>query len=177
MRFVYLILGVFFLSVLFCSAKTAEKNRIISLMPAHTEIIFALGAEDKLVGVSNYCNYPAGALKKEKVGDYLRPNFEKIYALKPDIIFTSEWKNSILLKNLVNLGLNVKQFKNEAGINDIFKTIRLIAAETNKKKEGRELIKKIKKRLASISKKTGANKIKPKVYIEIDRKYWTAGDE
>ena len=171
----YLILSVFFLSVSFCASEIVKKNRIVSLMPSYTEIVFALGAGEQLVGVSNFCNYPKEALDKEKTGDYLRPNFEKIYALKPDIIFAPQWKNSILLKNLKSLGLNVAQFKDEREIGDIFKTIRIIADKTNKKKEGKALIKKLKKRLKDISKKTISNKRKPKVYIEVDNKYWTAG--
>ncbi|MBU2530679.1 MAG: ABC transporter substrate-binding protein [Elusimicrobia bacterium] len=176
MRFFSLILSVFFLSASFSSAEITAKKRIISLMPSYTEIIYALGAQDQLVGVSNFCNYPKAALEKEKTGDYLRPNFEKIYFLKPDIVFAPQWKNSILLKNLRALNLNVTQFEDESEVEDIFKTIRIIADKTNKKAEGKALINKLKKRLKEISKKTALNKRKTKVYIEVDAKYWTAGD-
>jgi iron complex transport system substrate-binding protein len=51
-----------------------------------TEILFALGLEDRLVGVSVYCQYPPEALKKEKIGGYINPSLEKIVALRPDLV-------------------------------------------------------------------------------------------
>ena len=64
-------------------------ERVISLAPSVTEMIFAVGAGDRLVGVTTYCNYPAGAAAVEKVGDTQTPNIERIIALKPQIVFIS----------------------------------------------------------------------------------------
>ncbi|RMF92465.1 MAG: hypothetical protein D6734_12200 [Candidatus Schekmanbacteria bacterium] len=61
-------------------------QHIVSLAPNITEILFALGLGDKVVGVTNYCNYPPEALKKEKVGMLLNPSIEKILSLSPDLI-------------------------------------------------------------------------------------------
>ncbi|MGD9900587.1 MAG: ABC transporter substrate-binding protein [Calditrichaceae bacterium] len=61
-------------------------DRIISLSPNITEIVYALGLEDKLVAVTDFCDYPADARQKEKVGGLLNPNLEKIVSLKPDLI-------------------------------------------------------------------------------------------
>jgi iron complex transport system substrate-binding protein len=70
--------------------RTIEINgppqRIISVAPNVTEILFALGLEDRLVGVSIYCQYPPKALKKEKIGGYINPSLEKIVALRPDLV-------------------------------------------------------------------------------------------
>jgi len=60
--------------------------RIISLSPAITEMLFDLGIEDRIIGVSYYSNFPQAAQKKIKVGTYVNPLFEKIVALKPDLI-------------------------------------------------------------------------------------------
>ncbi|HHX51232.1 MAG TPA: ABC transporter substrate-binding protein, partial [Clostridia bacterium] len=59
---------------------TIESNpeRIVSLSPAITEILFAIGADDKIVGVTEYCDYPAGALDKPRVGGFKDPNMELI---------------------------------------------------------------------------------------------------
>jgi iron complex transport system substrate-binding protein len=54
--------------------------------PNVTEILFALGLEDRLVGVSVYCQYPPAALKKEKIGGYINPSLEKIVALRPNLV-------------------------------------------------------------------------------------------
>ncbi len=64
-------------------------ERAISLAPSLTEMIFAVGAGDRLVGVTTYCNYPAETAAIEKVGDTQTPNIEKIIALRPQVIFIS----------------------------------------------------------------------------------------
>ena len=70
--------------------KIPEKvERVISLAPNLTENIFAVGAGDRLVGVTTFCNYPEDAQKIQKVGDTLNPNIETIIALKPQIVFVS----------------------------------------------------------------------------------------
>src|SRR5215207_3634270 len=64
-------------------------DRVISLAPSLTEMIFAAGAGDRLVGVTTYCNYPPEATSIEKVGDTQTPNIERIIALKPQVVFVS----------------------------------------------------------------------------------------
>jgi iron complex transport system substrate-binding protein len=64
-------------------------ERAISLAPSLTEMIFAVGAGDKVVGVTTYCDYPPGAAAIEKVGDTQTPNIERIVALKPQVVFVS----------------------------------------------------------------------------------------
>ena len=61
-------------------------QRIISLSPNLTEMIYDLGAKDRLVGDTDYCQFPAEAKKKEKIGGWINPNFEKIVSLKPDLV-------------------------------------------------------------------------------------------
>ena len=61
-------------------------HRIVSLAPSHTEILFALGLGDKVVGVTRYCNYPEEAKQKEVIGGFADPDPEKIIALEPDLI-------------------------------------------------------------------------------------------
>ena len=65
-------------------------QRIVSLAPANTEILFALGLGEKVVGVTEFCNYPPEALDKEKVGGYYPPDVEKIIALSPDLILATD---------------------------------------------------------------------------------------
>jgi iron complex transport system substrate-binding protein len=70
--------------------KIPEKvERVISLAPSLTESIFAVGAGDRLVGVTTFCDYPPEAQKIAKVGDTINPNLETIIALKPQIVFVS----------------------------------------------------------------------------------------
>ncbi len=64
-------------------------QRLISLAPSVTEMLFALGLEERIVGVTSYCDYPAAARAKEKVGDILNPSLERILALRPDLVIIS----------------------------------------------------------------------------------------
>jgi len=61
-------------------------QRIVSLAPNITETLFALGLGERVVGVSNYCQFPPAAKQKEKVGGYINPSLEKIVALQPDLV-------------------------------------------------------------------------------------------
>ena len=67
----------------------SEPFRIVSLAPSNTEVLFALGLDDRIVGVTEYCNYPDGALDKEKIGGFSTVSIEKVVALRPDIVVSS----------------------------------------------------------------------------------------
>src|SRR2546423_3495789 len=70
-------------------ALPAKIDRIISLAPNLTEIVYAVGAGDRLVGDTTYCDYPAEAKNVAKVGDTMHPNIERIIALKPQLVLVS----------------------------------------------------------------------------------------
>jgi len=83
-------------------------QRIVSLAPSVTEGIYLLGAGDKLVGVTIYCDRPPEAKKKEKIGTLLEPDIEKIVSLDPDLVLGSEDGNfPYLLKKLMGVGLTI----------------------------------------------------------------------
>jgi iron complex transport system substrate-binding protein len=66
----------------------AEPRRIVSTAPSITEILFALGLGDRVVGVTTYCHYPPETARIAKIGTYLQPNIEVIASLRPDLIIT-----------------------------------------------------------------------------------------
>ncbi len=66
-------------------------HRIISLSPNFTEIIYDIGAQNQLVGVTNFCKYPPEAQQKEKVGGWVNPNIEKIISLRPDLLLVPKF--------------------------------------------------------------------------------------
>ena len=76
-----------FVNLAIAVAAQAQPARIVSTFPSVTETLFALGAGDRVVGVSNYCRYPAAALSLPKVGTYTKPDTEKIALLRPDLVF------------------------------------------------------------------------------------------
>jgi len=71
------------------SPKVKPGYRIVSLSPGMTEVIFALGAQDDLAGVTTYCDYPVAAQKLTRVGDFSHPSLERIVSLKPDLVIVN----------------------------------------------------------------------------------------
>jgi len=84
-----------------------EPKRIVSLAPANTEMVFALGADKKLVGVTTYCDYPEAAKKIAKIGDFASPNVEKIAALQPEIVLAAGGIQEGIVEKLEKLGAQV----------------------------------------------------------------------
>ena len=82
--------------------------RIVSLAPSITETVFVLGDGDRLVGVTDYCDYPPEATRKPRVGGISTPSFEAILALRPDLVLaTAESNYAEHVERLVSLGLAV----------------------------------------------------------------------
>jgi len=139
-------------------------ERIISLAPSSTEILFAIGAGDKIVGVTDYCNYPKEALAKEKVGGFSNLNVEKIISLNPDLIvlyksFPKEIFNQ-LEKNLPNTNFIVLDPKT---YEDVMKDINLLGKALGKEDEARKVYNNMLKTWLEIQKKTISIRKSPKV--------------
>jgi iron complex transport system substrate-binding protein len=66
-----------------------DPQRIVSLAPALTEVLFALGLGDRVVGVTTYCDYPAEVAEIERVGGFVNPSVEAVLALEPDLVLVS----------------------------------------------------------------------------------------
>jgi iron complex transport system substrate-binding protein len=106
------------------SADAAAPTRIVSLAPSVTEVLFALGLGDRVVGVTRFCRYPADAERLPDVGGYLDLNLEAIVALEPDLVIAIQDHDAARAR-LEDLGLSVLQVDQEslAGILDSITTI------------------------------------------------------
>jgi len=82
-------------------------SRIVSLTPSLTELLFALGMDDRVVGVTDSCDYPAAVLKKPNVLCWFEPDFEKLMALKPDTVLGAETAHLYLRSVLEKEGIRV----------------------------------------------------------------------
>lgn len=86
----------------------AAPRRIVSLVPGVTEMLFAIGAQDALIGVTDFCDYPPAARRKARVGDMLAPNLETLVSLKPDLVVATRSGNrEETFDQLKRLGLPV----------------------------------------------------------------------
>lgn len=107
------------------TVRVPEKiDRVISLAPSVTEVIFAAGAGDKLVGVTTYCNYPAETASIEKIGDTQTPNVEKIIVLRPQIVFVStDSQLQAFMQTLDQQSIAI-YVTNPKTLDDVFKNVR-----------------------------------------------------
>lgn len=149
-------------------------QRIISLAPGCTEILFAVGLGNRVVGVDDYSDYPEGAKNKTKIGSYLNPNLEVIALLAPDLILASDMTSKEYVANLEEKNLTIFVLAPKT-IQGIIRDIRLVGIIGNKKKEADNLTGCIEQRINAICSKTSKISLyKPKVFIEY-YPYWTYG--
>jgi iron complex transport system substrate-binding protein len=104
----------------------AIPQRIISLVPATTEMIYAMGAESRLVGVSSYDRFPPAAMQLPQVGGLIDPNTERILALRPDLVIVYATQEE-LIRRLERAGVSYYLYEHRA-LPDIMATIRSIGA-------------------------------------------------
>lgn len=138
-------------------------ERIVSLAPSNTEILFALGLGDKVVGVTSYCNYPPEAIKKDKIGGYSTVDIEKVVSLKPDLVLAAYGNGEETVERLKKLGLNVVVVisKPEKSIEDTLDEIRYVGKITGRDKDAESLCEEMEKRIKEIKDKTeNADKVR-----------------
>ena len=139
--------------VLFClcisSVFTAE--RIVSLSPSGTEIIFALGLGDKLVGRTDFCTFPEEAKQIDSVGGFDGKSFslENILAFNPDFVYLSNGMHNHLINSLENFGIQV-YVSDINSIEDIFKEIISVSKLLNASDVGLNYVSKMKKELNNL---------------------------
>lgn len=143
-------------------------KRYISLAPSTTEILFALGLDDQIVGVSSYCNYPEKAKTKLNLGEFSHPNLEKILSLKPSYIFCTGLEQAPIVNELIRQKLKV-YVSDPANIQELLVSISDIGKITNNTEAAEILIDKIKTDISDIQFKVKlvSSEAKPKVFIEI----------
>ncbi len=141
-------------------------RRIVSLAPNITEILFSLGLDEEIVGVSIHCNFPEKARGKARVGSYINLDFEKITSLKPDLIIATGAGNTRdLVDRLGKLGFPsyVIYPKN---FNDILKSILHIGEVVNREKEAKGIVEGMRRRSQKVVELT-KDLSRPKVFIQI----------
>ena len=141
-------------TILICNISNAQDTNktFVSLSPALTEIMYAIGAEDMLLGVSTSCTYPKDAKNKEKIGDSFFINEEKIIQIKPNYILALDSSEFALSKfkklNITPICLKYKS------IDDIHKNILELGDMTNKKINAKQLVEESSQKIASIKSHT-----------------------
>jgi len=144
-----------------------KPERIISLAPSNTEILFALGLGDKVVGVTDACDYPAQAKGKEKVVSLGKLSQEKIVALKPDLILAAGITSKDDVKRLEELKLTVLVL-DPKDLDVIIRDIILAGAATGTAKEATRIADGMNQKFESLRARIKTVSTKPKVFYELD---------
>ena len=127
-------------------------QRIVSLAPSNTEILFALGLGDKVVGVTRYCNYPEGAEEKEEIGGFADPDLEKIIALKPDLILAKGSLQKSLVMELEQRGQAVFWLYPHS-VDEVLESFERIGKLTGSPSAAKQLRKKVEQRIKAVEAK------------------------
>jgi iron complex transport system substrate-binding protein len=144
-----------------------EPRRIVSLAPNITEIIFALGQERRLIGVTRYSDFPPEANKLPKVGSYVHLDLEKIVALKPDLCIAIKDGNPIAVaKRLESLKIPVYAV-NPKNLETIMQTVLEIGGLINAEKEADLLVQNMDLRIQKIKSLVSNVAHRPRVFFQI----------
>jgi len=150
---------------------TEPPERIVSLSPSNTEIVFAVGAGDNVVGVTDFCNYPydfaawVDAGNMTSIGNYWNPSVEPIVALEPDLVLASSGSLDAAA-TLKNLGYAVLVIEGHT-IDDVLQDILLVGRATYKNAEASDLVTEMRAKMDAVTTQLIAATTTPKVYHEV----------
>jgi iron complex transport system substrate-binding protein len=150
---------------------TSPPERVVSLAPSNTEILFAVGAGDKVVGVTDYCDYPYNftawieAGNMTSIGNFANPSVEPIVELDPDLVLASSLSQEAA-ENLRSLGYNVLVL-DPGSMDGVFNDILLVGKATDQYEEAVALESEFEQKIDSISNQVATASSTPKVYHEV----------
>jgi len=157
-------------------------QRIISLAPSNTEILFAIGAGSQMVGRDSLSDYPAESANVTDIGSaYEALNTEMIISLKPDLIIAAEINTPEQVKELEDLGLTVYYLNNPHTLEELYDNLQIVAQLTGREAETTALIDSLKARVAAVDEKIAPLSSRISIFYEIDgtdpAKPYTAGKD
>jgi iron complex transport system substrate-binding protein len=147
----------------------APAQKIVSMAPSNTEILFAIGAGPQVVGRDEFSNYPVGVETIPSIGGSMgQYSYEQVAALKPDLVLASEINTPEQVKALEDLGLTVYYLPNPKSLEDFYTNLATVAKLTGHESEAKAFIESLMTRVAAVDKKIATVTQKPVVFYEID---------
>ncbi|MHB9036083.1 MAG: ABC transporter substrate-binding protein [Armatimonadota bacterium] len=151
----------------------ARPMRIVSLTPSNTEILFALGLDHRIIGVTNYCNYPSQAKQKPKIGD-MNASAEAVVVLKPDLVVAHALMNDSGIVQLEKLGLTVFAIEPKT-FGQLTRDILTLGRITERPKTAESVVKKMKQRTAAAKSSRVKKKLENVLVVIQANPLWAAG--
>jgi len=147
-------------------ARSVVPQRIVSLIPAVTEMLFALGAGPQVVAVGSFDTYPPEVKKLPRVGALIDPDVERILSLHPDLVIVFATQTT-LREQLGRAQIPIYVY-NHAGLADVFTTIRDVGARVGREKAAADLTSRLEARIDAVRKRI-AGRPRPRTLIVFDR--------
>lgn len=129
-------------------------EKVISLQPSNTEILFELGVGDKVIGVTDYDTYPEQAKEIERVSDTLTVNNERVIELNPDVIFAYSIGDDAQVEQLESVGMKVFVIDAASTIEDVYGDIKQISEVMDVEEEGQKVVDTIQSKITAVQEKT-----------------------
>lgn len=144
-----------------------QPEKIVSLAPSNTEILFALELEDEIVGVTESCDYPEEALETKNIGTITEPNLEEIIQLEPDLVVAASINSQEIIDRLEEVGITVLAFDPKS-VDEVITTINQIGRVTGQNNTAEELAGNMEARKEKVENKVNENlEERPTVFYEI----------
>ncbi|WP_214021253.1 ABC transporter substrate-binding protein [Methanoculleus sp.] len=151
-------------------------QRIVSLAPSNTEILYALDLGDRIVGVTDNSDYPSAAADKPKVGGYSIVNIEKVIATEPDLIFAASGNTEEVIGRLRSLGMTVITL-NPQTVGDVLQNIELVGRATGQEEQASACVERLRSRIRAVTEKTEVSGEKPSVaHVVWHDPLWVSGN-
>ena len=148
------------------SAGQPIPGRVISLSPIITETIYLVGAQDKLIANTTYCNVPEAAQTKDKIGSVIQMNVEKIIYLKPDLVIASPLSREKQLRMLEKLSITVVRARNPKTFDQMCEMTLNIGRTLGRAEQARAIVDEAKQVATAVLEQT-QHLEKPRVFFQI----------
>jgi iron complex transport system substrate-binding protein len=157
-------------------------QQIVSIAPSNTEILFAIGAGDQVIGRDQFSDYPEAAQNVTDIGSAFEElNTELIISLKPDLVLAAEINTPEQVKALEDLGVTVYYLNNPHTLEEMYSNLEIVAQLTGHEAEAATLIESLKQRVVAVDEKIAPISSRPSVFYELDStdpaKPFTAGKD
>lgn len=148
-------------------------QRLISLAPSNTEILFAVGAGDQVVGVTQYCNYPPEAQERDQIGGFSAKTIsvEKIVALEPDLVLAAGSIHQPVIEALEQVNIPVYALDPNT-LEEVYTRLELVGRLTGHEEEAAQVVAEMQDRVAAVSERVGAIPQEDRLSV-----YWEVFDE
>jgi len=152
---------------------SAMPQRVVSLAPSNTEILFAVGAGDQVVGVTQYCNYPSEAQNREQIGGFSAKtiSIEKIVALEPDLVLAAGEIHQPVIEALEKLNIPVYSLDPNT-LDEVYTEIELVGRMTGHEEQAAQTVEEMKSRVAAVTERVTTIPQEDRLTV-----YWEVFDE